>query len=251
MSFALLLALVACLASSPDEAFATKPLPPSEFLVIPLRVHILTSEDLSDVDCKLSDDDLKRILGKVNLVWHQAGIHWGLDSIVREPAARQDRFKTARDLSGRKEVPLGLFRVLMPRESVAADGLNVYYIHKFSVNGVYLGDRIAFVQETARLREVEGGIDEPIPRVTAHELGHALGLPHRQARTNLLASGTTGTTLNAEEIAKAREVARTTPGTLSVEELTDRSRAEQDADRSAILKRWLAEIPTPTSDDTD
>ena len=40
-------------------------------------------------------------------------------------------------------------------------GLDVYYIHKFSANGVYLGDRVAFVQETAALRKVEGGIDEP------------------------------------------------------------------------------------------
>ena len=41
------------------------------------------------------------------------------------------------------------------------------------VNGVYAGKDYAIVQETASLRPVEGGIDEPIPRVTAHELAHA------------------------------------------------------------------------------
>jgi hypothetical protein len=60
------------------------------------------------------------------------------------------------------------------------------------------------VQEAARLNPVPGGIDEPLPRVTSHELGHGLQLPHRQARTNLMASGTTGTSLNEAEIETAR-----------------------------------------------
>ena len=193
--------------SSPD---VTEPPGYGEFLVIPLRVHVLTADDLPEVDCGLSDADVDRIVGKVNGVWHHAGIHFGLESVVREPAARQERFRRLRDLEG--AAPLGLFRILRPEASRSFDGLHVYYIHRFPVNGVYMGEDFAIVQETARLREVEGGIDEPIPRVTAHELGHALDLPHRQDRTNLLASGTTGTRLNAAEVARACAEGRPAPG---------------------------------------
>ncbi len=44
-------------------------------------------------------------------------------------------------------------------------------------------------------------------RTIAHEVGHQLGLPHRQDRTNLMASGTTGWTLNDTEIAALRRSA--------------------------------------------
>lgn len=215
-----------------------------EFLVIPLRVHVLTSDLLPELDCKLTDEDVRRVVGKVNRVWHRAGIHFGLESIAREPAAEQEKFRLARDLD--PQVSLGLYRIIRPRGSRSFDGLHVYYIHRFAVNGVYLGSDFAVVQETARLREVEGGIDEPVPRVTAHELGHALGLPHRQDRTNLLASGTTGTLLNEEEVAIARDRARGLKGVATVAELLEaagRAEAAGEAEKADRLRSWLAEIP--------
>ena len=130
--------------------------------------------------------------------------------------------------------------------------MDVYYIHEFSVNGVYLGNRMAFVQETARLRPVPGGIDEPLPRVTAHELGHALGLPHRQDRTNLLASGNNGTTLNEAEVARSRKRAGSIPGSLNVPELrkkADEALARGETDEARRLLAWLAEVPGEGADE--
>jgi hypothetical protein len=62
-------------------------------------------------------------------------------------------------------------------------------------------------QSTAKLAEVPGGIDEPIPRVTAHEIGHAFLLQHRQDVINLMASKKSGYALNEAEIAQARAAA--------------------------------------------
>jgi hypothetical protein len=229
----------------PKPPEALKPPAFEEFVVIPLRVHILSSSDLPDVNCGLTDADIKRILGKVNRIWHQAGVHWGLESLVREPASKQDRFKAAFEAAEGAE-KLGAFPMLAPEGSWLGEGLNVYFIHRFPVNGLYFGDGMAFVQESAVLRRVPGGLDEPIPRVTAHELGHALGLPHRQDRTNLLASGNNGTTLNEAEVARSLEQAQATPGSLTVPELrkkVDEALAKGETAEARRLLSWLAEIP--------
>jgi hypothetical protein len=56
-------------------------------LIVPLHVHVLSSRDLTLADCKLRDADITRIVGKLNTIWSKADIYFGLESIVREPAA--------------------------------------------------------------------------------------------------------------------------------------------------------------------
>jgi hypothetical protein len=246
----LVFALIAI--AAPDALLADpparEPLDHDQFLVIPLRVHILSARDLPEIDCHLSDGDVTRMLKKVNQIWHNAGIHWGLESLVRESAALPERFLRARDLDSGDN--LGVYRIVFPDASRRGAFVNIYHIHEFSVDGVWLG-REAIVKETAKLREVEGGTDEPIPRVSAHEPGHALGLLHREDRTNLLASGMNGMLLNAAEVKAARERARGMSGAMSVVQVSAQpATAESAGDRflACQLWEWLAEISGSCAD---
>ena len=113
-----------------------------------------------------------------------------------------------------------------------------------SPEGRYLA--AIFVKETARLNKVPGGIDEDLPRVSAHEIGHALSLPHRQDTVNLMASGTTGTGLNDSEIGKAREAAQAFSWCLKPAEalaLADRLTLDKQASQAAAIYRVLGALP--------
>lgn len=173
----------------------------ADFLLAPLRIHLLTATNEPAVHTTLTSNDVTRILGKVNRVWSQAGITFYLESLRVEPAANTEGFrenvKTNND---------ALLR-LRPESSKATNVFHVYYLKQFGPNGICIRG-INFVKDTASLRAVEGGIDEPLPRVTSHELDHALTLPHRQDVTNLLASGTTGTWFNEVEIKQTRAAAK-------------------------------------------
>ena len=247
LAFAALLFCVVSVGLSEEPAHPSPVQPPAReaFLLVPLNVHVLACKDQADVDCKLSDSDIARIVGKVNGVWHQAGVHFCLDSVLREEAENVTAFEDKRLAAG-GAAPLSIYRMLAPAVTRQRAGLHVYYVHELPPNGVYLGQNICFVKETARLRSVEGGIDEPLPRVTAHELGHGLGLPHRQDTTNLMASGTTGTLLNAAEVAVARGRAEKMAGAMTVaacERAVEEAKGKRDVGRTKILEKFLGELP--------
>jgi len=213
---------------------------PNDKLLVPLRVHLLAAKGVPEITTTLTDKDVTRILHKINLVWAPAGLHFYLESAVNEEAVNPEVFLAHKGAAER----FGLLS-LRPEESKVSTLFHVYYLKRMSVNGIYLGEAI-FVKDTASLRAVAGGIDEPLPRVTSHELGHAFGLPHRQDITNLMASGTTGIELNDEEIQRVRERAKKLGWIESAGALKQRVEQLVSAGKSTeaeVLRRRLAGSP--------
>ncbi len=212
----------------------------NDYLLAPVRVHLLSAKDSPAIQTTLTEKDITRILRKMNGVWAQAGLHFYLESLVREEANVPEVSAQPGEPSSRRWL-LGL----RPSQSKATNVLHIYYLKQMSVNGIYFPEAI-FVKDTASLRKIEGGIDEPLPRVSSHELGHAFGLPHRQDTTNLMASGTTGTGLNDEEISQVREAARRFDWVKPASALMEKANALFSANKiqeAAALYSRLATIP--------
>ncbi len=211
----------------------------TDFLLAPLRIHLLTSTNEPTIHTTLTSNDVTRILRKVNRVWAQAGITFYLESLRLEPAIKTEGFR-----ENVKTNTDALMR-LRPESSKATNVFHVYYLKQFGPNGICIRG-INFVKDTASLRAVEGGLDEPIPRVTSHELGHALTLPHRQDVTNLLASGMSGAWLNESEIKQARAAAQTKPWILpaaNVWKKADELRIANQPVESRRLWEHLTHLP--------
>ena len=211
-----------------------------DFRIVPVRVHLLRDSETASAITRLTEKDIKRIFTKANGIWHAAGIHLWVESIVSEKPASTAGFEHAPSL------PTNALLPLRPEATRSPGMFHVYYIGEMAPNGIFMRRDGIFVKESARLRPVKGGIDEPLPRVTAHELGHGMGLPHRQDTLNLLASGTTGTSLNDAEI----EIVRTTVGKLDwvltpeqFLKLAEKEEAEKKIDPARSRYFSLREIP--------
>ena len=229
-----------CIAAQAQETKAITCFRFEDYLLAPVRIHLLTATNSARIATTLKPGEINRILGKVNRIWSQAGMYFYLESLVREEATHQDFGEvlgTAGDLAG-------VLR-LRPETSRAPAMFHIYYVKELSVNGVYLKEGM-FVKDTASLKKVEGGIDEPIPRVTSHELGHALTLQHCQTPTHLMFRGTTGTQLDESEIQQAREAARRfewiEPATVMMQKADQLYRANKIQEAKALYLR-LAGMP--------
>jgi len=212
-----------------------------DFLLVPLRLHLLTATNEPAIHSTLTSNDVARIHGKVNCVWAQAGITFPLESLRIEPAVGPTNY-----LARAEQNEQATLLSLRPSGSLTTNCFHVFYLKRIRPNGVYFNRQGMFVKDTAYLRRVEGGLDEFIPRVTAHELGHALSLSHRQNITNLMASGTSGPWLDADEIKRSRESARSHPWVEPAGEVLRRAEELQRAGRTAEARPlWqrLAAVP--------
>jgi hypothetical protein len=213
-----------------------------EYRLIPLRLHLLRAKEVASLHTKLTAEDARRILGKINRVWRPAGIQFYEESLRVEDAAAQSLYAGLGE--NRTEAHLRLVR---PRNTLSDQTFHLYFLGEMGPNGICLDGsfQLLFVKQSAQLYPVPGGIDEHLPRVCAHEIGHALDLPHRQDTFNLMASGTSGTGLNEAEIGIARKAAAQWKWVLTPSlALATAERWETgEPTRAAALFTALAELP--------
>jgi hypothetical protein len=239
------LALIAGLVLATSRIAGAQDVPAADFVIIPLRVHVLTAPDIDMANCKLTDADVARVVGNINAIWHKAGIHFVVEAVLREPAGQQGRFRTTAALAG-GEIGADDLRMLLPSASRVFDGLHVYCFHELPFNSASMGDDVVFANEGARVREIPGGGKDPIARVTPHALGNLLALQNLEEPRDLMGGGTSGIALTGAQAEAARKVARTIPGATTVAGLRKAAQAveaKRDAAMARRLRSWLAEIP--------
>lgn len=206
-----------------------------DWLIVPVRVHLLSSSNAAAFNTTLTETDLDRILKKMNGIWSQAGISFWLESLVREEA-----LPCLSELGDQDE--LHRLLELRPQTSKGSNLLHLYYVKRLPVNGVYLGEAM-FVKDTASLRSVTGGIDEPIPRVSSHEIGHAFTLQHCTNQHHLMFRGTTGTNFDEVEIRQARAAAEKFSWIRRASTIAERAAGGTSAANTRRFEAQLAVIP--------
>ncbi len=184
-------------------------LPPDSVLRLSLRVHLLRSPESPGLTTTLADSDVHTYLATANSIWQQAGIHWELESVVREDAPNGALFE--RLIAGKAPGQLVSF---VPRAHLLTSGWNVFLIQDFG----RIGGGV-FLPEIQGVLLAQRGFGFELPpggrggATLAHELGHSLGLKHEQcdAMRNIMANGcwdpSARSSLTPEQIALARKQA--------------------------------------------
>ncbi len=162
-----------------------------------VRAHLMQSIANPRLQTSLTEKEARAIFNEVNDIWSQAGIRFELeavDSLQALDLAPKRWYIKDRDW----------VKSAIPTDQFSPTAIDVCFVKNMGPNGFFYGEPVV-VCENPEFHEVSGGAANPVARVTAHELGHVLFLQHRQERTNLMASGKNGVSLNSEEIKAARK----------------------------------------------
>ncbi len=169
-------------------------------LTLPVRIHLMQSNTMPDMHTTLTEADIGRTFARVNKIWEQAAIRFEIESIVRTTATEM-----AREMRFKSEVER--VKSLIPKQRLSQKAIDICYVKRMTPNGFYYDEPVV-VKDTAKLNKLPDGNTEQVSRVTAHEMGHVLGLQHQEDTSLLMHTGVTGLSLNQEEIAAARAKAQ-------------------------------------------
>ena len=183
-----------------------------DIITLPVRVLRMNSEIDHRLDCSLSDAEIREQFATVNRTWNQAKIVWAIESIVdvraEQPKAFAEAMKNPRGRLARALVSN------ISEDDLLPSGFNVFIAEDYekSMGGVFIPQEKGIVFYAKR-----GPKGDQTPAVLAHELGHALGLPHTIFEKNnnlMMGSGpervpTPTKPITASQIKIARAVAET------------------------------------------
>ena len=203
-----MLSLAACGSDSPAGP-GDAPVPPRETLMLPLRIHVLSSS-VTPFDATFTDGEVQSLMARANEVWAQADIRFEVESIVHEGVANEAELMA---VAAGSPTPPTLINNALPRGQLLSGRWDVFLMHDLSVvagaPGVFFANLPAVVSS-----EVDpAGLNHP-GRILAHELGHSLTLPHVPCTPegNLMSPGCDSadrTRLSDDQIAAARAQAST------------------------------------------
>ena len=144
-----------------------------EHINLPVRIHRFRSVHEPRLNCSMSDDDIREQMKAVNETWKQASIHWHIESIQNMTPQATESFVHALSQNREKIAPALIANT--QRENLLANGFNVVIAEDFekTIGGVFIPKPDGVVYFATR-----GPKGVQTPAVLAHELGHALGLPH-------------------------------------------------------------------------
>lgn len=175
-------------------SFAVEPL---SLITLKVRAYLMRSNSNPRLQTTLTEKDIRGTFQEVNAIWSQAGIRFELEAVTSLQAldlAPKKWFIKDRDW----------VKSAIPTNQFSPAAIDVCFVKDMGPNGFFYGEPVV-VCENPEFHRVSGGADNVVARVTAHELGHVLFLQHRQERTNLMASGKNGVSLNGQEIKAARQ----------------------------------------------
>jgi len=159
-----------------------------ETIEIPVRVHLLSSIFVEEIDSTFTDSEVQRFLDDVNAHWHPAAIQWSIESIVRVEAQRELGFRRATKPDSEIET-YELYQILSSlcrTDRFLEGGWNICFVREFPWVATYLEDGLIIIGELD-FRE-----ERVSPFALARELGESLGAPDTPTCTARFLGGIEG-----------------------------------------------------------